>query len=968
MTAHLPPSTEDLKQALIELTELSPEARAARLQALQASQPALAHALLPLLPDALATLPALDGPRRWAAQLLDTGLPERLGPWRVLHEIGRGGMGVVLRGERADGAFDMPVAIKVLPPALVGAQGAARLAAEARMLGRLDHPNIARLIDAGVDAGCAYLVMAFVDGSSITRHAQTSGLDHRARVRLLLQLCGALQFAHAQLLVHRDIKPENVLVDRDGQVRLLDFGIAKVVAGEQAAATRQAGCTPAYASPEQLVGEAVSVASDVFSLGALAWTLLAGQRPFNPEARGGDDLSTTLATVRAVLEAEPDRRALQRAQVPEDLQAVLLKALDKAPARRYASVEALAADWQAWLDGRPVQAQPPSWAYRSRKFLLRHRWPVAGGALATSAVLGFAGWALVSADQARAQQAVAQARLQAVRAIANRVVFDYNRLLEPVAGTLALRQTLVADALGYLEALAPEAKDDVALQSDLAAGFEAVGDVQGRGVSGGNLGDLPGAQRSFERAAALRQPLCAQGVVLPPHRLAPAASAAIATSTPTAAVAASAGAAAASGAAPPPVRPSAPGPAPGPLLAAGQPGSLRSACAALARTWVRLGDNAFTQRQMDRALPTFDQALQAANQALAQAQDDSLRAEAQDVRFEVHQRLAGLSMRQSGQAYARGLSLARDGLAAAEALVALAPGLKSQENLRVAQDFLAARLLAEGQVDEALGAVRSAVATARALGQARPGRDAGVYLAASLSREAEIQAHRLQHAPARSLADQALRQMQALHQAEPEDRHLRARLANIGRRFGQVNNLVGDSAALADNRRVLPELLAVSQVFTPADGVFYDQHLQLRAELADTLLRSGDAAGALRALAQHPTSVPPQPRAAAELVDVFLLRAQAHRALGQAPQALAALDASLKVLQTQVEQTPSLAPAAARLAWAQAWAARWAQEAPAVAGPMAGLGAAAQATQQRLAQAGQLTPWWQQRLQAVAPR
>lgn len=927
----MPPSIDLLKQALLELSELGPDERAVRLAAVQAQQPELAQALLPLLPESLATLPVLDSPRRWAAELLGSRLPERLGPWRVLHEIGRGGMGVVLRGERADGAFDMPVAIKVLPPALVGAQGAARLASEARMLARLDHPHIARLVDAGVDAGCAYLVMAFVDGSSITTHARQRALDTPARVRLLLQLCGALQFAHAQLLVHRDIKPENVLVDHDGQVRLLDFGIAKVVAGDGAAVTRQAGCTPAYASPEQLVGEAVSVASDVFSLGALAWTVLCGERPFNPAAAGRDDLSTTLATVRAVLEAEPDRGALRRARLPEDLQAVLLKALDKAPERRYGSMEALAADLQAWLDGRPVQAQPPSWLYRTRKFLARHRWPVTAGALATGAVLGFAGWALVNANEARAQQAVAQARLQAVRAIANRVVFDYNRLLEPVPGTLALRQTLVSDALGYLDALGREAGTDLALRSDLAAGFEAVGDVQGRGVSGGNLGDLVGAQRSFERAEALRRPLCALGFVLPAAQ--PSSQAAV--------------------------------PA---LVPAGQPGSLRSACAALARTLVRLGDNAFTQRQLERAMPRFEEALQAANQALALAQDDGLRAEAQDVRFDVTQRLAGLSMRQSGPAYARGLDLARDGLTAAEALVVLAPGLKSQENLRVAQDFLAVRLLADGRVDEALDAVRSAVATARALGQVRPGRDAGVYLAVSLSREAEVQAHRLQPEPARDLVAQALQQVQALHQAEPDDRHLRARYANIGRRFGQVNNLLGDAQALQANRRVLPQVLAVSQVFTPADGVFHDQHLQLRQELSETLLRSGDAAGALRELAQHPDSMPPQPRAAAELVDVFLLRAQAHRALGQAPQALAALDAGLKVLQAQVAQTPTLAPAAARLAWAQAWAARWAQEEPAVAGPMANLATPARATQQRMAHAGQLTPWWRLRLQQVATR
>lgn len=901
----LPPDPDALKQALYDLSLLAPAQRAQRLQDLQATQPDLAAALAGLLPGALATATGLGAPARWVAGQGVAGWPERLGAWRVLREIGRGGMGVVLLGERADGAFDKQVAIKVLPPALVGPDGAAHLAAEARALGRLEHPNIARLLDAGHDQGCAFLVMEYIDGLMLPLYAQRQALDTAGRVRLLLDLCGAVQFAHAQLLVHRDIKPANVLVDAAGRVRLLDFGVAKVLSGEEGTHTQRAACTPAYASPEQLLGQPVSVAADVFSLGVVLYELLTGRRPFGPgdgALVASGDPASTLATLRAVLESEPEAQPLQQARVPQDLRAILFKALEKLPARRYTSVEALAADLQAFLHGRPVTARVPSAGYRARKFVARHRWAVAGGSLAALTVLSAAALAHANALEARQQQAVAQARLQAVRSIANKVVFDYNRALEPVPGTLAVRQMLVADALGYLEALAQEARDDAALRADVADGFEAIGDVQGKGVTGGNLGDLAGAQRSYERAEALRRALCASG----------------------------------SG-------------------AQGPAGGAHAACVALARNLMRLGDNAFSQGRMPQALPRFEEAQALAEAAIAAAGADAgLQLQAQDTRFEAVQRLAGISMRQTGEAYARGLALAQTQLVAAEALVALSPGLKSQENLRVAQDFLAARLLAEGRPDAALPVVRDAVATAQRLRSLRDSRDAAVYLASSLSRLAEIQAHRLQADEARAAAGEALALLWARHRAEPDDRHLRARLANIGRRFGEVNNLIGDARALADNQRLLPELLAVSAVFTPADGPFYAQHLYLQRELAQTLFKRGRAQAAQAQLA----SLPPEPRAAADLAEAFLLKAQVQHALGDRAAAQATLQAVQAVLQAQVQATPGLVPVRARLAWTQALAARW-------AGAAADGLAQARSSRAVLAQAGQLTPWWQVQLGAV---
>lgn len=904
---------ETLKDWLLELAELPPAARALRLQALHQTAPEQAAQLEALLPSALATVTGLAAAQAWTKIATDARLPERLGPWRVLREIGRGGMGVVMLGERADGAFDMPVALKILPPALFGAHGAGRLAAEARVLGRLTHPNIARLVDAGVDQGCAYLAMEYVDGVPMGVYAEREGLDLAGRVRLVLALCAAVQFAHAQLLVHRDIKPANVLVDGAGRVRLLDFGIAKVLGADDAEQTQRLACTPAYASPEQVLGQPVSVAADVFSLGVVLYELLTGQRPFDTAADVSADAApgAHLATLRAVLEREPAKAPLQRAAVPPDLRAVLFKALEKPLDRRYATVEALAADLQAFLAQRLVLAQPPSLGYTARKFVSRHAAVVSGATLALCAVLGSAVWALHSARQADQQRVVAQRRLEAVREIANKVVFDYNEALRPVPGTLALRKTLVADALSYLDALAGEAAGDRALQSDIAAGFEAVGDVQGRGVTEGNLGDLAGARTSYQRAMALRAPLC---------NTAP-------------------------------------------------PAQLLQACGAYARAQVRLGDNTFTQGDTPAAMALFEAALRSAQQALAPVAGrpltvgtdpalDALHTQVMDARFEAAQRLAGLSGRQTGAAYARGPALAREQLAAAQELARLQPGPNSQDQLRVANDLLAVRLLAQGQADAALPYLETSVALARELVQNQPGRDAQVSLSVSLSVLAELQAHRLQPGAARLALAEGLALARQLHEAEPQDRHLLARYANVARRCAQVNHMMGDRAALQANRTTLPQVLKASAVFTPQDGVFYLQHTQLQVELAQTLLSQGDAAAALQTLAAFPADKPAQARAAVDLAPVWLLRARALVALGRDDEAATVFDQAQAVLSQAVDATPADAHQAARLVQAQ----RWALTVPAAASRHAAL-AADSARRLALLESGQqLTPWWQQAL------
>jgi len=337
----------------------------------------------------------------------------RLGPYRLLRELGRGGMGAVYLADRDDEQYDRRVAIKVLPAGLLHRALRSRFLLERRILASLEHPNIARLYDAGVGAdGTPYFVMEYVDGRPIDRYCDEERLPVRERLALFDQVCDAVQFAHRNLVVHRDLKPGNILVTGEGVVKLLDFGIAKLTEGADgqggsgavAPLTRPGPqpMTPEYASPEQLRGEAVSTATDVYALGVLLFQLLAGAWPYRPRDR------SVLSLERAVLEQDPDRpsvvatRAERRATSPAglrrqlrgDLDNVVLMALRKEPDQRYASVQHLRDDLRRHRERRPVSARPATWGYRTRRFVRRHRVGVAATAVVTGALLaGLAGTA-----------------------------------------------------------------------------------------------------------------------------------------------------------------------------------------------------------------------------------------------------------------------------------------------------------------------------------------------------------------------------------------------------------------------------------------------------------------------------------------------------------------------------------------------------------------------------------------------
>lgn len=403
---------------------------------------------------------------------------DRLGPWRLIGPLGAGGMGEVWSAERDDGHFRGEAAVKILKRGMDSAAVLARFAQEQQALARLAHPHIARLMDAGRSPdGLPYFVMERVHGRPIDEAAQA--LPLRERLALVLQLCDAVAHAHRNLLVHRDLKPGNVLVTAEGQVKLLDFGIAKALqGGDDAGATLLGGgrpFTPQWASPEQVRGEPVGTATDVYSLGVLLYAVATGQRPYG---RG-----TTAAgeAARAVLDEAPARpEGLDR-----DLANVLLKALEKPIERRYASVDALAADLRAWLGGYPVAAQPASAGYVLAKFVARNRWAVLAGVLgglglatglaaallqgreaAVLGVLGLAGGlglALAQGRQAALARDEARRQLAGVKQIAGEMVFRLGDTIALLPGGAGAQEAMLKEVLQSIDGALRNAPDDAEL-------------------------------------------------------------------------------------------------------------------------------------------------------------------------------------------------------------------------------------------------------------------------------------------------------------------------------------------------------------------------------------------------------------------------------------------------------------------------------------------------------------------------
>ena len=468
---------------------------------------------------------------------LETSAPSpvgrRFGPYRVISEIGRGGMGVVYRAVRDDDAFHKEVALKLLHTDLESDFFERRFRRERQILASLEQPNIARLLDGGSDeSGRPYCVLELVEGEHIDVYCREHRLDVAARLELVRTACSAVALAHSRLVVHCDLKPANVLVTADGTLKLLDFGIAKLIAadaGEPAPAVTATGwwMTPEYASPEQVRGEPVTTATDVYALGVMLYELLTGTRPYDLGARSPEQVVRAICEQKATRPSQAVLRPptvsageptgpLSAAGLPDtnirrlrrhlegDLDTIVLRAMAKDPMRRYQSVVDLSEDLRRHLGGLPIRARPDRFGYRARKFIGRHRAAVAATVLALASLCGGLVATVHQAHVAREQRAVAERRFEEVRQLAGTFIFEVHDDVAALPGSTPVRKRIVELGLEYLERLEREAADDRALQVELAAAYERIAAVQG-GVGVSNLGDTEGAIRSQRRALLLRE-------------------------------------------------------------------------------------------------------------------------------------------------------------------------------------------------------------------------------------------------------------------------------------------------------------------------------------------------------------------------------------------------------------------------------------------------------------------------------
>ena len=457
----------------------------------------------------------------------------RVGAYQIVEEIGHGGMGKVYRAVRADGQYTKEVAVKLVRGGFDSASVQERFRNERQILASLDHPNIARLLDGGTTQdGIPYLVMELIEGARIDSYCDEHKLSITERLRLFRQVCAAVQYAHQRLVIHRDIKPSNILMTKEGVPKLLDFGIAKILdpAGAGGETTLARPMTPEYASPEQIRGEPITTASDVYSLGVVLYQLLTGRSPYPGETRNSHELA------RAVCETDPGRPSttvlkpetirigdqlepmtpeqvsqtregspakLQR-RLAGDLDNIVLMALRKEPQRRYPSVEQFAEDIRRHLEALPVTATKGSWRYQAGKFVTRHKTGVAATAIVVLALVGGIGATLREAHIASTNQRKAEKRFNEVRKLANSLMFEIHDSVEGLPGATAARNLIVQRSREYLDSLARESTDNIPLQRELASAYERLGNVQGD-VSGSSLGDATAAVQSLHKALAMRQ-------------------------------------------------------------------------------------------------------------------------------------------------------------------------------------------------------------------------------------------------------------------------------------------------------------------------------------------------------------------------------------------------------------------------------------------------------------------------------
>ncbi|HVE60103.1 MAG TPA: protein kinase [Pyrinomonadaceae bacterium] len=479
----------------------------------------------------------------WQDEKAEDFLGKEIGDYKIVREIGRGGMGIVFEAVREKADFSQTVALKLLKRGMDSDAMLRRFRHERQILASLEHPNIGRLLDGGMSAdGLPFFAMEFVQGKPLDEYCEEKNLTTAERLRLFLQICAAVQFAHSRLVVHRDLKPTNILVTENGTVKLLDFGIAKILSPENElqdqTVTALGMMTPQYASPEQIRGEIVSTSSDIYSLGLILYELLTGAAAYKFPNNRADEMAKVICEVEpprpssvvssqqsaAVKDTKDNEQRTtaggqttnpkSKIQNPKslkgDLDNIILKALRKEPARRYASVEQFAGDIRRHLEGLPVIARPDTFSYRFEKFVARHRVSVVAGILIfLSLIVGIAatGWQAVRAER---QRALAEKRFGEVRELANNSVFKYYDQIKDLQGATEARETLLKDAAVYLDRLAEDAQGDQALQRDLVNAYFRLGDIMGAPHDNANTGDTAAALENYQKAQKIAEQLLSQ--------------------------------------------------------------------------------------------------------------------------------------------------------------------------------------------------------------------------------------------------------------------------------------------------------------------------------------------------------------------------------------------------------------------------------------------------------------------------